>query len=184
MTETKRKPSSWENDFVEFLSTEEATPPRHLRETISGRAGTFLYPSPWHVFSKLAATVFGVSIINLAICPQFGLGWFRNPGLVRFFMSLGWGHLGCNIVCGTFFITTAIIVAVLVMRPEELRLLRKTKFLQVAAISALTLSAFIALGAEVFLPFALAWLFGAILGGLASVEAGYWLRVGLWQQET
>ena len=173
--------SSWEKDFVDFLSSESAPPPGRLSAQVGSQIATFLDPSPWHVFSKLCAIVFAVSLANLAVCPQFGLSYFRNYHLVHFFMSLGLGHIGCNLICGAFFIGTAIVVAVIFIKPEELRVLRKTGFLQISAISALALAMFIALGATVFLPIAVAWLIGAFTAGVLTIEVAHWLRIAAWR---
>ena len=175
------KPANWENDFIEFLSAEKAVPPVHVAEQISCQVSFLLNPSPWSVFSKLSIVVFAVSIVNLAICPQFGLRYFHNEGLSQFFM--GAGPLVCHAICGSFFIGSAVLVAAAVMRPEDLRVLRKTRFLQISALSAFALSGFIALGAEVFLPIALTWLLGGIVVGILTVEIAYWIRIGLWQHQ-
>lgn len=181
MNRDNERRTGWERDFVDFLSTEDLPPPAAVTKKVVNRTSSFLHPSPWQVFNKLAIIVLGVSLMNLAICPQFGLSYFRNPGLVQYFMMLGLGHLGCNVICGCFFIATALLVAVIILRPEELRVLRKTKFLQITAVSALTLSAFVALGADVFLPIGTAWLIGAIVGGVLTIEAGYWIRFALYE---
>lgn len=175
------KLSGWEKDFVDFLSADTVAVPTHLTEKVGDHISTVLNPSPWHVFSKLCIIVFAVSLVNLAICPQFGLSYFRSKTLMHYFMSFGLGHIGCNVICGAFFIGSALLVAVCTLRSEELRVLRETRFLQVFAISALALGAFIALGATVFLPIAAAWLIGALIAGVLTIEVAHWFLIEVWQ---
>jgi hypothetical protein len=84
---------------------------------------------------------------------------------------MGLGSLGCSLACGAFFTVVGVVVAALLLRPEELRLVRSNKVLLVSALSALSLSAFVCLGASVFLESALVWFIGSWAGGLIGIEA-------------
>lgn len=74
---------------------------------------------------------------------------------------------------------SALFASALVLRPEELRVLSRTKFLQVGALSALSLGAFVCAGASLLISLFTFWLAGAILGGVLSLEIGYAIRRGL-----
>ncbi len=165
----------WEGDFVQFLRAEPKEPPAHVSRDVRERIGALLEPSPWLVFSKLVGVVTLAGSILLSVCPQFGFAYFRSDVLVQFFQKLG-PHV-CHFACGAFFVGSALIVAAFILHPEDLRVIRKHRFLQVVSLSVLALSAFVALGAKVFLPMFLAWLVGAIVGGLLSLELSCWMRL-------
>lgn len=159
----------WGNDFSEFLSSSEMTPPASLSRKVLERVASDLNPSPWAVFSKLIAVVIVAGSLSLLICPQFGLGSYYSP-LMHFFMQLG--STGCRAACGAFFMVTSIVSACLILRPEELRVVKRTKFLALSAISGLGLGVFMCTSPEIILSAALAWFIGALVGGFLSLELG------------
>lgn len=164
----------WGNDFSEFLSSSEITPPASLSRKVLERVASDLNPSPWAVFSKLIAAVVIAGSLSLLICPQFGLGSYYSP-LMHFFMQLG--PIGCKAACGAFFMMASIIFACVILRPEELRLVQRTKFLTLSAVSGLGLGVFMCTSPETILGAALAWFLGASLGGLLSLELGLRIRL-------
>ena len=72
---------------------------------------------------------------------------------------------------------TSLMSACLILRPEELRVVKRTKFLTVAAISGLGLGVFLCTSPELILSAALTWFFGALLGGFLSLELGLRARL-------
>jgi hypothetical protein len=156
-------------EYVEFLTTEPITPPAGLSKWILSRVRAGLTPSAWKVFGKLSMVHFFVGLVTLAICPQFGFRVFGDGvGLMSYFQALG--HYGCMIACGAFFLGLSIAVASIVLRPEEVRVLRRTELLQIAAMISLSLGVFIMAGAEIVVGFGLAWVAGSFLGGIAAIE--------------
>lgn len=163
---------NWEKEFSEFLDTPDLEPPREISEIILATVSKDLHPPIWTVFLKLLSITAASSVLSLAICPQFGFG--NNFWLMRFFMELG-KHV-CSVACGTIFIGLGVIISFLLLRPEELRVLRKTKLLQLSVLSMLSLSAFVCAGAEIFIAVAMFWMLGAVIGGLIILEVSYHLK--------
>ncbi len=162
-------PNDWEKEFREFLDAPTLEPPKSISNKVFEAVSNELNPHAWAVFLKLLGITTISGILSLAVCPQFGFG--NSFWLMRSFMRFG-PHV-CSIACGAIFISFGIILSFFLLRPEELRVLRKTRFLQLAVLSGLTLSGFICAGAEVFLAVALFWLLGAVVGGLLTLEVSY-----------
>jgi len=171
-------PKEWEKDFHEFLDAPEAEPSRAVSDRILETVSKDLNPSASMVFLKLLGITAASGVLSLTICPQSGLG--QGIGLMRFFMQLG-PHV-CSIACGAIFISIGIILSFFLLRPEELRVLRRTRFLQLTVLAMTSLLGFICAGAQVLVTIAAFWLFGAMVGGLLTLEVSYrikFLQVGI-----
>ncbi len=96
---------------------------------------------------------------------------------MRFFLPFG--TYGCVALCGAFFVGATLFASGIILRPEELRVLRGHRLLQISALTLVSLGALIMLEAEVLLAFAFAWIIGSILGGIAMLELGRYLRFNL-----
>lgn len=171
--EHKDRYKIWEKELTEFLDAPEMSPPAAVSQRIKEKVESSLHPSAYAVFFKLVGIVLVAGSASLIICPQLGFG--SDIGIMRFFMSLG--PLGCKAACGGFFMLSSVLVACTILRPEELRVLRRTKFLSVSALSALALGAFLCASPEVLEAAALTWFFGASFGGILSLELGYRAKV-------
>ena len=156
-------------EYQEFLEAAAAAPPLPATQHILSTVRQDLTPAPLRVFLKVSAAVAVSGSASLLLCPQFGMGGGHHSEVHHLFMSLG--PLGCSLACGTFFSVLGFVVALALLRPEELRLVRRNRFLLAAALSALSLSAFVCLGASMLLESGLLWFFGSWLGGLVSIEA-------------
>lgn len=163
-----------EEDLSEFIGADEVSPPNALSRILSERIAAELNPPPSGVFMKLALVVALAGSATLLICPQFGLGTSVGIDLMRYFMRFG--HAFCQVACGVIFIGTSFLVTSFILRPEELKVLRENRFLQVAAVSGLSLAAFICFGTGTYFSMTLLWFLGAMFGGLACFEAGYTVR--------
>ena len=117
---------------------------------------------------------FVVGAFTLLFCPQFGVSLTSGRGLMPYLMK--YGESLCMLGCGALFTALSILVASLVLRPEEVRVLKEKELLQLALLSTLSLGALALLGGEFALTFALVWLLGAILGGAITLEAGWAYR--------
>lgn len=172
---TSRKFSS--KDFLDFKASESLNPPAFLSEKILDQVSNDLNPSPWKIFAKLSLIHFFVALLTLSICPQFGFRVLGNgAGLMGAFMSFG--PYGCMLACGSFFLGTSVLVASFLLRPEELRQLKKNVFLEVSALAALSIGFFIMIdAANIVFGFALAWLLGSMMTGMAFVEIVFALRM-------
>ncbi len=165
--------SEWMSGFSEFLNADSVSPPASLNQRILDQVHGALNPSPFTVFGRLAGIVFVVGLLNLLFCPQFGIGT-RGPGLMMFLMDIS--PLLCHFACGVLFVGIGVFVSTFLLRREELRVLKETKFLQVSALSASMLGMFLCFGSQGFFTLELMWLLGGIVGGVASVYGGSIIR--------
>ncbi len=164
-------------DFRDFM-TEEVDPPSVLAENIMLRVKQDLSPDPLKVFAKVCLIHFLVACFTLSICPQFGLRLFgEGPGIMGWFMNLR--PSVCAVACGSFFIGTSVFVAGLSLRPEELRVLQREKWLAVSALVLLSLGFFIMADTNIAFVFAAFWAFGSLFSGISLVEALFFARFKL-----
>ncbi|MBX7139211.1 MAG: hypothetical protein K1X83_14650 [Oligoflexia bacterium] len=170
---TNNSGREWEHEFREFIDSAEIPAPAQLSDKIRTTIHAALNPSAFQVFLKLLVISTMAGLLSLAICPQFGFG--GNLSLMRYFMKLG-PHI-CSMACGAFFIGVGVILSSLFMRPEELRVLRRTEHLQFSALSMLALSAFICTSGAVMSILTIFWLGGAFVGALLSFELSYRFRI-------
>lgn len=163
-------------DFKEFMNAEIANPPQELQDQIFAFVYRDLNPSPWAIFSKLSLNHLVVGIVTLSLCPQFGVRLIgEGMGIMRFFLPFG--SYGCTALCGAFFVGASLFASGIILRPEEIRVLRCHRFLQISALTLLSLGGLIMLEAEILFAFALAWMVGSILGGLTMLEVGRFVRL-------
>lgn len=168
--------SEWMSGFSEFLNAESVSPPVQLSDRIGGLVYASLNPSPFLVFGKFVVIAALASLVSLFFCPQFGYGT-SGPGLMMFLMDIS--PLLCHFACGILFVGVGVLVSTFVLRQEELRVLRETKFLQVSALSASMLGMFLCFGSQGFFTLELAWLLGGITGGVLSIYSGSMIRAQL-----
>lgn len=164
----------WKSEFLEFIAAEEVAPPPRLSASVRSRISESLNPSPWIVFAKLALFVFFGGLVSLSFCPQFGLAFSEPSALMKYMMSFG--MYACQLACGSIFVGGSSFAAAFVLRLEELKVLRRTRFLQFGALSALSLGGFVCSGTSMLLSLGFVWILGAVIGGVASLEMGYFLR--------
>lgn len=162
-------------DYQEFMASSDVKPPEKLRDSIFSVVHRDLNPNPWQIFAKISLIHFFVGVVTLSLCPQFGVRVFgEGMGLMHLFTAFG--TYGCMAACGAFFVGSSLLVSAFILNRDELRVLRKHRLLQVAAITLLSLGAFIMADAEILLGFGLAWAVGSVLGGMAMIELGSLLR--------
>lgn len=157
------------SEFKDFQDIEPISPPKHLNETVLARVKIDLHPSALKVFAKLSSIHFFVAALTLAICPQFGFRLFgEGHGLMGYFMNFG--HYGCMIACGSFFLGSSLLVAAFILKPEELRTVHRNRFTQLTSLALLSLGFFIMLDKQILTLYALLWLLGSIGGALIVTE--------------
>jgi hypothetical protein len=162
------------SDFAEFLSTQETFPPAHLTERVYREVESIVSPPPLLVLGRLGIVVFIVGLLNLVLCPQFGVGFARESGLFEFFMLFG--HHACKTFCGAFFLGSGLFLSAVILRMEDLRVLRQHRLLKISLLSSIALVFFVAAGGSVYFTAAAYWFAGALLGGVVCLEAGITLR--------
>lgn len=164
----------WADEFQSFASAEEVAPPRKLSSHILTKVRADLNPSSWFVFSKLVFIHLLVGTLTLLACPQLGINILPGHGLMAVFMKLG--ETGCTAACGAFFLGTSTFMASLLLRPDEIRTIRRTELIQIAALSLLSLAIFLSVGASTVTSLVLAWTIGSVVGALTTFEFGWIAR--------
>ena len=167
-------PQEWIEEFQEFMGADQAQVPKAVSDSILARVHNDLNPSSWLVFAKVSAIHAVMGFITLLFCPQFGLGFTDGMGLMALFMRFG--DQACMVGCGAVFMGGSLLTASLVLRNEELRVIRKTEILQVSTLALLSMGVFICTGVGVVASLGAFWVLGSILGGLGTFEAGLRLR--------
>lgn len=174
---SKLTEKEWIEEFKDFVQAGEGVSvPEVLSHQIIQRVRKDLNPSSVLVFSKLLGVHIAVGTLSLAVCHQFGLNPFGTQrSLADWFMSIG-GHNFCMVSCGVLFTALSVLAAGYFLSSDEIRILRKTEFLQAFSLSIISLAIFFFFGAELALLFGGLWLFGALLGGCAATEILWQLK--------
>lgn len=168
----KKNSGSWTEDFQDFATSAPVSPPSALGREIFAYVSRDLNPALWLVLAKLAAIHSIVGSFSLLLCSQFGMG--RGDFMMRNLM--GYGMNACMAGCGALFLGLTTLIAGFVLTPPELRKIRRTVYAPILLLGAVSLLVFLLLGSEIALGFALAWLTGATLSGMAATEAGLFAR--------
>lgn len=167
-------PQEWIEEFQEFMGADQAQVPKAVSDSILARVNSDLNPSSWLVFAKVSAIHAVMGFITLLFCPQFGLGFTDGMGLMALFMRFG--DQACMVGCGAVFMGGSLLTASIVLRSEELRVIRGTEILQVSTLALLSMGVFICAGVGVVASLGAFWVLGSILGGLGTFELGLALR--------
>lgn len=166
--------NKWANTFCEFMEIESARVPPELLENVRSSILNALNPSGWFVFLKTSLIYLTVGLLTLFFCPQFGISFTSHLGIMPFLMKFG--ETVCMLGCGAIFAGTSLLVASILLKPEEIRVLRENQILHLTSLATLSLGSFLCLGAEIFEAISLIWMLGAILGGALSLELGWKIR--------
>ena len=163
----KSSEKNWSEDFQEFIEIPTEAPSVDISNQILSKIQNELNPKPQIIFLKLLGIHSIVGTLSLMICNQFDMNPFNTSfSLSNYFMKFG--HSFCMFLCGVLFISFSIIASGFLLRTEEVRILRKTSYLQVFALSCISLGVFAALGSDIALTIGILWFIGAQLGGLLS----------------
>lgn len=162
------------DEFQEFVSLSSAEPPFRISENIINHVKHALNPSPVKVFAKLSLIHLVMGTITLLFCPQFGVSFFNSMGLMFIFMQLGPNV--CMVACGALFLGTSMLTASIILRPEEIKILRRGAPLHIAILSTLSMGVLICTNAEIALGLGALWFLGSIIGGTSTLELGWMVR--------
>lgn len=168
--------NEWMDDFSDFLGAEAIRPPQQHSDRLHEIVFNALNPSPLLVFVRLALIAMMASSVTLLFCPQFGLGT-SGAGLMPYLMKIS--PLACQFGCGVLFVGVGVLAATFLLKREEIRVLKDTKYLQVGALSGVMLGVFICFGSAQFFALEWAWLLGGLTGGVVSVYGGSLIRYRL-----
>ena len=169
-------PKKRNEEYSEFLSGDTREVPRELSERVIARVYELLYPSAWLVFGKILAIHLAVGFLSLSVCHQFGMNPFGTERSLDDWFMTKLGHSACMIACGVLFVSLTVVSASFLLTIEELKVMRRTEFVQIFALGLVSLTGFRLLGAELALTFAGLWLLGALIGGAAATEIGCLIR--------
>jgi len=83
-----------------------------------------LQPSALRIGLRLGAVHAVAGALTLAICPQFGIGPIGGGhGLMGVFMQFG--EFACAAGCGSFFMGASVLTSLMILTPDELRVIRQ-----------------------------------------------------------
>lgn len=164
-----------QNEFREFMSASETAPPAHLNRSILQTIDGKLNPSGQSVFVKMLGIHTVVSLFSLSICSQFGIQTFHVYDAMTTMMKVV-GHTYCMAFCGLLYLSLSGIAMSFLLAPEDVKIIRRHKLLQLALLSGVSLGVFLCLGAEILMVPAIVWIAGSLLGGLITIELGWKAR--------
>lgn len=168
----------WSKEYRYFLESPRSAPSIDVTSFIKKSLDEDLNPRAFKVFSKLFVIHFISGAITLFYCPQFGVS---IHGKKSFLLSLfsGFGEYGCMVACGALFLGGTGLVAALLLRSQEIRVIRKSRTLQWALLAFLSLGTFLSVReAEHAIPLSLiaAWVAGALFGGFFTFQLAWFAR--------
>lgn len=165
---------NWAEEFKEFMVVQPVAPPDELSRKILEMVRRDLNPAAWLVFLKIALIHVVVGTLSLLLCPQFGIHFSSGFDLLASFMQFN--PYACMFACGLIFLSGTALVATLLLRPEEVRVIRQTKILQLSILGLLSLTTFFCFGAPVITGLGIAWFLGSVFGGAVTLEFGWKMR--------
>ena len=170
------KEQQWLKEFREFVNAEIMEVPPSVSKGILQNVHKALNP-PWYlIFMKILGVHLFTGTLSLAACNQFEMNPFKTEfSLSEYFMKFG--HSTCMVFCGVLFIGISIFASGYILRSEELRVLRRSAFIQSLGLGAISLFGFWLFGAEIAISIALLWLIGALIGGISISELVFRMRL-------
>ena len=176
MINNNKDKNEWLSDFEEFVSSDSTPVPSDVSERVLRNLHKLINPSPWVVFFKILGIHIVTGTLSLSVCHQFGMNPFHTErSLAGWLMAVG-GHNVCMIGCGILFVSLGILTSGYFLTIEEVRALRRTEILQIAALGIISLGIFSIFGVEFILIVSLLWLVGGFAGGIAATEAVFRMK--------
>lgn len=151
-------------EFLEFLTSSE-NPPTQLKQMC--RKDILLSFNGRTILTKFIAYQVLGAIISLAFCPQFGLSFFvEGHGITHHLRMIG--DFACAVFCGSLFLSTGTIIALLSMKGEELWWLWNRKKFALALVPAVFWGVLMLLNVSLKLPdenlgYHFSWILAAVL---------------------
>ena len=174
MSKPKEQKIDWKAEFDLFLSSQEIQPPIKVSEQILSGIRADLCPAGQLVFAKASLIHLVVGLVTLLFCPQFGFSFTPTEGLMSLLMTFGEGV--CMFGCGAIFLGSSALVSSLVLRPEEVNVIRKTEWIHFGLLAAISMILFLYFSLPVLTAMGAIWLLGSILGAVVSLELGWKVR--------
>lgn len=142
--------------------------PDNVKQKIKSVIHQKLSPSWSKVYIKLSIIQMISSFVVLSICPQFNLGFNPHSFLGHILMSFG--EFACNFACGAIFLGVGTFFSIIFLSFDELRVLKNKEFPSFMSLGCLALGAFVVLGVEFHFVMFFAWLVGAVISAVVSLE--------------
>lgn len=171
-----------DKEFREFMSTPESAPPVRVSRSILETVRQKLNPSGHSVFIRILGIHAVVSLFSLSICSQFGIQTLPIYDAMNSMMKMV-GHTYCMALCGLLYLSLSSLAMSALLSPEEVKVIRRQKLLQVALLTGVSMSVFLCLGAEILLLPAVFWIAGSLLGGMVTIELGWKARAAYRHRE-
>ncbi len=156
-------------EFIKFVEADPVSPKTTTDSSIHKMVEKSLNPSIWMVFAKFFGIEAAAGLATLLVCPQFNIGFGSHNELFHSLHSTLSPFL-FFIVCGIFFVLLGAALAGLILSRDEIRVIKKTKYIYYAIYSLTAYIIFVFLGAEVFLMSSIAWILGAMAGNFVGFE--------------
>lgn len=157
------------NDFKNFLSSKDKSPPSSLDQEILSFVQKDLNPDKKITFSKFLFIHATVGVISLLFCPQFELSLTNKTEVFHFF-HYHFGMYVCYATCGSIFIGSGAIMASALLKKSELDQIRSSKGIAYICFALISLFFFSLFGASIELSSAFFWVIGASLSGALILE--------------
>ncbi|MCO4795310.1 MAG: hypothetical protein KC493_16445 [Bacteriovoracaceae bacterium] len=165
-----------QKEWEEFKSHDAKEVPENLEVKLKGSILSKLNPKKSLLFAKLALVQSFIGTLTLLFCPQFEFSLTANDKLYHFFHNQ-FGHYGCMVACGALFLGSGMIFAGLILNEDEIRGIKKSRSLFIAAVTGASMTVFLLVGAKFYLDLTLFWVLGTLLGGLLSFETSSWIKI-------
>lgn len=91
-------------------------------------------------------------------------------------LFMRFGDVACMFGCGAVFLGASALSSSFILRPEEIRTIRKTELLQFSILGLLSIGIFICTDAAAIGSLAAVWFLGSVFGGLTTLELGWMIR--------
>ncbi len=171
----KTKNEKLSEEFKLFMLAGQVAQPKHLSFLIQEEVRRDLNPGISSVLMKVLTIHALVSLISLSLCSQFGFQVFPLFDLMNLFMKFA-GSTSCMLFCGAIYLGLSSLALGLFLRPQDVEMIRRHRFLQLTFLSGVSLGIFLCLGTSVLFIPAVVWLAGAVIGGVTTLELGWFVR--------
>ncbi len=168
MKDKKKKYGDWEREFLEFVNSDQVTPPAVLTEKVKTTVSQDLRPSIWKIFAKLACMQAACATLTLFFCPQFEIGFARHDHLADLIQhSDGFGFM---VVCGMIFLGGGAAIAPIIFKQAEIKAIERSVLIYFSTAAFLAVILFYSVGADIDWNLALPWFLGGAFGSVIGFE--------------
>ncbi|MCF8114538.1 MAG: hypothetical protein K9K21_11875 [Desulfotignum sp.] len=157
-------------EFILFVEADPVLPKAQTDRIVCKRVEKSLNPPLWSVFAKFAGIQALAGLASLLVCPQFTIGFKNHSSLFHSLHSTTPSFL-YFLMCGIFFVLLGAGLAGLILSRDEIRAIKKARYIYYIAYSMAAHMTFVFLGAEVIVSSSTAWIIGAAAGSYAGFES-------------